>query len=188
MIVAFRCSLAAAALTAGSVAMAYPAQVVGNLNLRAGPSGEFPVVRVLYAGLRVEVMGCESDYQWCDIDAEGQRGWANARYLQATFDNRPAILAQDGRALAVPIVAFAIGAYWASHYRDRYWYERRHHWHHWHYHPRPPAWRPPLPAPPRPPSMRPPARPPGAVPPPRPPGPAHPTRPPKRPMAREAGG
>lgn len=172
-------SLVAFCLMAGSTAMAYPAQVVGDLNLRAGPSKEFPVVRVLYSGVTVEVIGCESDYQWCDVEAAGQRGWANARYLEATYENRPVIVAQQGSSLALPIIGFVVGAYWASHYRDRYWYDRWPQWNRWHYRPHPPGWRP-LP-PPRPPVMAP--RPPGGAVPqplPRPPG-ATPQRPLPRP-------
>lgn len=177
--------LAVVGLMAGAVALAYPAQVVGDLNLRAGPSKEFPVVRVLYAGAAVEVIGCESDYQWCDIDVQGQRGWANARYLEATYDNRNVIVAQQGPSLALPIISFVVGVYWADHYRDRHWHDRWHQWNRWQYRPRPPGWRPlPPPRPPafvpRPPggaAQRPLPRPPGAVPPhpfPRPPGGAMP--------------
>jgi uncharacterized protein YraI len=185
---------------AGPAALAYPAQVVGDLNLRAGPAADFPVVRVLPSGLRVEVVGCESDYQWCDVDAEGQRGWVYARYLEATFESRPVVVAQEGRAVGLPVVTFVVGTYWGSYYRDRYWYDRWHHWDHWYYRPRPPGYYPPrppprppivvlppprppvvAPPPPRPPAGRPPQRPPGAMPPPpaqRPPVVAPPPRPP----------
>jgi uncharacterized protein YraI len=193
-----RCLRAALLALACPAALAYPAQVVGDLNLRAGPAPDFPVVRILPSGMRVEVVGCESDYQWCDVDAEGQRGWVSARYLEATYESRPVVVAQEGRAVGVPVVTFVIGAYWGSYYRDRYWYDRWHHWDHWYYRPRPPGYYPPprprppivvlppprppvvMPPPPRPPGARPPPpqRPPGAVPPSRPPGANPPQRPP----------
>lgn len=157
---------AAAGLMASSLALAYPAQVIADLNLRAGPSSEFPVVRIIPARVRVEVLGCESDYAWCDIDVDGQRGWANARYLEATYDGRTVVVAQQGPSLAVPIISFVVGVYWASHYRDRYWYNRWHHWNRWHYRPHAPGWRPPHS--PRPPVLLPPPRPPVTAPPHRP--------------------
>ena len=178
-------ALAVTALAAASAASAYPARVVGDVNLRAGPSRDFPVVSVLASGLTVEVQGCESDYQWCDVDAGGLRGWARASYLEATYEGRPVVIADQGAALVIPVVAFVVATYWADYYRDRYWYERWRHWHHWHYRPRPPGWRPP-PRPPRPPGVvLPPPRPPGVgLPPPRPPGGVLPPRPPRPPGVR----
>jgi uncharacterized protein YraI len=135
---ALRTATAAVCVMAHALATAYPAQAVGDVHLRAGPARDFPVVRTLASGTTVEVLGCESDYQWCDVDAKGPRGWVYARYLEALYGDRPVIVAQQGATLGLPILSFVIGVYWASHYRDRYWYERHHQWHQWHYWPRPP--------------------------------------------------
>ncbi len=204
----FRHSLAAACLLAASAAQSFQAVTVADVNLRAGPSRDFPVVRVLSAGSPVEVLGCESDYQWCDVEHSGFRGWASARYLESTYEGRQVIVAEEGASLALPIIAFVIAAYWADHHRDRYWYDRWRDWRDWHYRPYPPGWRPP-PRPPRPPVVVPPPRPPGvlppyrppvgarplpprppggAVPPPRPPGAGNPPPRPPRPQPRAGDG
>lgn len=174
-------------------AWAYPAVTIGIVNLRAGPDRQFPVVRVIPEQQTVDVKGCESDYQWCDVLVENQRGWVKADYLSSTFQETEINVAEKGVSIGLPIVAFALGAYWADHYFDRPWYRHSHNWNHWHYHPRPPAWRPPHRPPgwhPPPPTHRPPVagpspRPPSHVRPPAPHRPPSHARPPHRPPAHD---
>ncbi|MBK9442525.1 MAG: SH3 domain-containing protein [Comamonadaceae bacterium] len=164
------------AMVAATHAVAYPAFTNAEVYLRAGPDIDFPIVHVLYPRTLLEVIGCEQDYQWCDVHSDAGRGWISAENLVATFDNREVNVAQNGAAIGLPVLAFLVGAYWANHYVDRPWYNRHPHWNNWHYRPRPPGWRP-LPRPPvwRPPPPRPPVIAPGVRPPhvgvvPRPPG------------------
>jgi len=147
---------------------AYSALTNNDVNLRSGPDRSFPVVMEMREQTSVEVMGCQSDYQWCDVTIDALRGWVRADYLTATCENAEVNVAEKGASIGLPVLTFIIGAYWADHYRDRPWYGRHSHWTNWHYHPRPPSWRPPH----RPPGWRPPTghRPPGWRPPvPRPP-------------------
>lgn len=117
------------------------------LNLRAGPSPDFPVVAVLQPGVAVAVQGCTTGYSWCDVVVDGNvRGWAFAQYL--TYPNGPQYVPFSSAAISigVPLVAFSLGAYWGNYYADRPWYGRP-----------PPGWgHPPPPRPPRPPGVRPP--------------------------------
>ena len=147
---------AASAMVAAMQAAAYPALTNAEVYLRAGPDTDFPIVHVLYPRTSLEVIGCEQDYQWCDVRADAGRGWVRADYLVATFDNREVNVAQNGAAIGLPVLAFLVGAYWANHYIDRPWYNRYPHWNNWNYRPRPPGWRPNH----RPPAWRPPPRPP----------------------------
>jgi len=152
-------------------AAAFSASVVATVNLRAGPSIEYPVVAILGAGAFVEVFGCEEGYGWCDVQVGMNRGWVAAEYLQAEGPSGPLIVADGGVLLALPIIAFSFGTYWDTYYRGRPWYGRRgYYYNYWNRYPhgrppppypRPPGWRPPpYPAPG---SGRPPAdgRPPG---------------------------
>ncbi|MBP9906358.1 MAG: SH3 domain-containing protein [Rhodoferax sp.] len=150
--VALRRLAVVGAVLASSHAAAYSALTNADLNLRAGPDRDFPVVHTLRQSTPVEVMGCQSDYQWCDVRVESLRGWVRADYLSATFENGEVNVAERGASIGLPVLAFIIGAYWADHYFDRPWYRRHSHWQHWHYQPRPPGWRPPH----RPPGWRPP--------------------------------
>lgn len=163
-----RLALGVTVYLAAGAALAYPAVVTTDVNLRAGPDTQFPVARVLSARTPVEVLGCVSDYRWCDVQAGPWRGWVNAEFLWATYESSNVVVAERGPELGLPVLAFVIGAYWGAHYRDRDWYDRWRPWHDWHYRPRPPGWRPPA----HPPGWRPPppAHPPGwRPPPPRPP-------------------
>jgi len=156
------------AVVAASQVAAYSALTNADVNLRAGPDRDFPAVMALREQTSVEVMGCQSDYQWCDVKVDALRGWVRADYLTATYENAEVNVAERGAAIGLPVLAFFMGAYWADHYKDRPWYGRHSHWTNWRYYPRPPSWRPPH----RPPGWRPPPvhRPPAFRPPvPRPP-------------------
>ncbi|WBV43852.1 SH3 domain-containing protein [Pseudoroseomonas cervicalis] len=122
---------------------AAPALVTTSLNMRAGPGTEYPVVAVLAPGTEVDVQGCLEGYGWCDVVIEQQRGWLSGAYLQAPAQAVPqgAIpqgapapqggglpLAGVAAAIGLPIIAFTLGNYWDSHYRDRPWYRDRDRW------------------------------------------------------------
>ncbi len=118
----------------------------GALNLRAGPSGDYPLVARLAPGQPVDVMGCTSGYGWCDVVLpDGLRGWVYAPNLDYAYEDRRVPLATYGAVIGVPIVSFVIGNYWSSYYRDRPWYGDRR-W--WRGRPPPPVagWRPPPPS------------------------------------------
>ena len=188
---ALRLLLATGALLWGAAwapgAFAYTANVVTTVNLRAGPSIEYPMVATLPPGAAVEVFGCEENYGWCDVQLGPDRGWVDAAYLQMAAPSGPVIVADSGVVLGVPIVAFTFGTYWDRWYRGRPWYSRRpYYYNYWNRYPHgrpppPPHMRPPM-RPPRPPVVRPPY--------PRPPGTRPPNRPPDagRPPGRPPGG
>lgn len=138
--------IGALALILPLAAAAQQAFTRGTVNLRAGPSGDYPLVARLGPGQPLDVIGCTSGYGWCDVVLpDGGRGWVWARSLDYAYQERRVPLATYGAVIGVPIISFAIGSYWASYYRDRPWYgERR--W--WGGRPPPPVagWRPPPPA------------------------------------------
>lgn len=138
-------TLAAAALAVPALASAQQTAFTSALlNLRAGPSPDFPVVAVLQPGVAVAVQGCVTGYSWCDVVVDSNvRGWVFAQYLNYPTGPQPVPFSSAAIGIGVPIVAFSLGLYWGSYYVDRPWYGRP-----------PPGWgRPP---PPRPPGMRPP--------------------------------
>ncbi|MFS2102685.1 SH3 domain-containing protein, partial [Variovorax sp. Varisp85] len=138
--------IGALALILPLAAAAQQAFTRGTVNLRAGPSGDYPLVARLGPGQPLDVIGCTSGYGWCDVVLpDGGRGWVWSRSLDYAYQERRVPLATYGAVIGVPIISFAIGSYWASYYRDRPWYgERR--W--WGGRPPPPVagWRPPPPA------------------------------------------
>jgi uncharacterized protein YraI len=150
-------------------ALAFTANLVTSVHLRAGPSIAYPGVTMLPAGAVVQVFGCEQNYGWCDVQLGPNRGWVDAAYLQAQSPGGTVIVANSGVMLGIPIVSFGFGTYWDSYYRGQPWYTRRAYYlGYWN---RYPHGRPP--PPPHRPIVRPPAPPPSTVRPPphpRPPG------------------
>ena len=53
-----------------------------TLNEYAGPSTEYPLVSTIPAGASVTIYGCLVDWDWCDIQYYGDRGWVLAAYLE----------------------------------------------------------------------------------------------------------
>ncbi|WP_095951045.1 SH3 domain-containing protein, partial [Variovorax boronicumulans] len=141
-----RAALGALVLLLPLAAAAQQAFTRGAVNLRAGPSGDYPLVARLGPGQPVDVVGCTSGYGWCDVVLpDGGRGWVWARNLDYAYQQQRVPLATYGAVIGVPIVSFVIGSYWADYYRDRPWYGDRRWWGH---RPPPPpiaGWRPPPP-------------------------------------------
>ena len=161
----------AAALALPLAANAQQAFTTHLLNLRAGPAQDFPIVATLPQGAEVMIQGCTSDYAWCDVQTPNAlRGWVYAQYLSHPFQGNPVPVNSMGATIGIPVLTFALGAYWANHYRDRSWYHNQSQWDRPYYPQRPPH-RPPPP-------MRPPH---GALPPPRPLPDVRPPRPDYRP-------
>jgi len=175
-----------------ATASAYDAYAAKDVHLRAGPRRDYPVVAILPRGAPVDVLGCLSDYSWCDVIALGDRGWVYAGNLDFVYQGAPVTVLDYGAVIGIGVVVFVLGDYWDRHYHARPWYPHRDEWIH-----RPRPVQPPLPVRPRPPvvtvppPMPPPVRreppraapPPRHVPPPRPPhaapSPPHATPPPR---------
>lgn len=120
--------LAATFLAAPVAAVAQTAILADNAALRAGPGFEFPRVAYVPENARVNVRGCVRGYDWCDVSWRGERGWIDARNLRYSYNNRYVIIEDWGPRIGLPIVPFVIESYWASHYRDRPWWNQRYTW------------------------------------------------------------
>lgn len=163
-------------------AAAQNARAARWVNLRAGPAQDYPLVARYGPNAPLVVQGCTDGFAWCDvIGPDNARGWIYGGNISYPFQQAYVPIINFGPQIGVPIVTFAVGAYWGSYYRDRPWYGRYPRYEHHRPPPRPvarpPGWnRPPhVGRPPgdhRPPGVRPPnVRPPGVRPPDvRPPG------------------
>jgi uncharacterized protein YraI len=121
-IVAASAVVAAGALAPAIAQAAVPGFATGNVNLRAGPSTDYPVVTTLRAGDRLTIFGCVRGYSWCDVNWRGNRGWVSATYLEATYAQRRVRLPAYAARIEVPIISFTVGDYFDRNYRDRPWY------------------------------------------------------------------
>ncbi len=140
---------AALMLMIPAMAFAADGYTTGNVNMRAGPDPDYPLILTLGTGTPVSIQGCTTGWDWCDVIAGGNRGWVAGTYLQYSYNNQPVIVTEYGSQIGIPIVSFVIGTYWGRYYTGRPFYRDRSRWYS-----RPIPSRPP----PRP---RPPIRPPG---------------------------
>ncbi len=169
----------------GPAAAQQQAQAMVDLNLRAGPAKEYPVVSVLQAGTYVAIQACLTDYSWCDVVVPPLRGWVYAGNLLIQQNGSPQAVNVAGAIVGIGVTSFILNSYWRDHYYNRPWYGQANYWNHYPpYQHRPPYYHPPPPPPhyrPPPPHYRPPPpqyRPPASnYRPPPPPAPPH-ARPP----------
>ena len=120
-------SLSIFAITSAFAADGY---VTGDVNLRAGPDTSYPRVSMLDSGTPVAIEGCVDGWSWCDVAAGDNRGWVAGNFLQEEYQGQRVFVPEYGVQIGIPIVAFAFGAYWDEHYRNRSWYGERSHWSH----------------------------------------------------------
>jgi len=124
--------IAAMLLATPAAAVAAPGMITTSVNLRAGPSAEFPVVNRLPRGVPVEVHGCIRQALWCDISWGRERGWVAAQYLDYFYDGRYVDLPSYVDVVDVPVTSFVLTSYWSSFYFGRPWYHRHAWWNrHW---------------------------------------------------------
>lgn len=118
----------ALAVMSAGIAMAETAWTTKTLNLRAGPGRDYPLVSRLPAGAEVEVAGCLNDWNWCDVIAGPERGWAWAGALEYPYEGRRVVILHRGAYIGLPIVPWVPGTYWDNYYVGRPWYGRRSYW------------------------------------------------------------
>ncbi|MGF0539706.1 SH3 domain-containing protein [Agrobacterium sp. ES01] len=119
------------AMSALAPAIAQAAQgfATANVNLRAGPSTQYPAVTVIPEGARLDIGGCMRSANWCDVNYRGIRGWVSASYLQASYrQQRVHVGPQYYSPLGIPNVTFSVGSYWDRNYRGRDFYRERNDW------------------------------------------------------------
>ena len=157
-----RSFVAALMMVIPAAAFAADGYLITNVNMRAGPDVQYPVVQVVPVNSWVSVQGCTTGWQWCDVIAGPSRGWIAGTYIAYMYNNQPVYIADYGAQIGIPVVSFVIGTYWGRYYLNRPFYRDRARWY-----ARPIPIRPPARPPMRP---RPPIRPPGGTRPPGPPG------------------
>lgn len=65
-----------------------------DLNVRAGPGPQYPVIGVIDAGQSTVLRGCLENSKWCSISDSGGEGWVYADYLVGDFGGQDIVLSQ----------------------------------------------------------------------------------------------
>lgn len=84
---------------------------VTDLNVRAGPGPQYPVIGVLAAGQSATLNGCIENSKWCTIAEAGGQGWVYSDYVTADFGGSRVVLTQRRSAVAVVSPPEDIGNY-----------------------------------------------------------------------------
>lgn len=102
-------------LVSASAALAAPALVTGDVNLRTGPGTNFGVITVLPGGATVNVLGCGGG--WCRIAWRDGNGYASSSYLD--LGGGPVYAAPPPAYYAPPpVITFGFGFGGPSWHRD----------------------------------------------------------------------
>ncbi|MER9332213.1 DUF1236 domain-containing protein [Mesorhizobium sp. M0152] len=78
---------------------------VTDLNVRAGPGPQYPVIGVLAAGQSATLSGCMENSKWCTIAEAGGQGWVYSDYVTAEFGGSRVVLTQRPRTSGIAVVA-----------------------------------------------------------------------------------
>ncbi|MDX8467866.1 DUF1236 domain-containing protein [Mesorhizobium sp. VK23B] len=79
-------AVAGALLAMSGAALAdTPVSAVTDLNVRAGPGPQYPVIGVLAAGQSATLRGCIEGSKWCTIAEAGGNGWVYSDYVTGDF-------------------------------------------------------------------------------------------------------
>jgi uncharacterized protein YraI len=100
------------------------------VNLMSGPGDDYPVVTGLGPNQPVEVFGCVSTYEWCDVGLDDLRGWVDGNALTYPYEGNYVPLQSYGAVIGLPVVVFSIDDYWGRYYAHRPWYGDRDRWRH----------------------------------------------------------
>ncbi|MBX3579235.1 MAG: DUF1236 domain-containing protein [Rhizobiaceae bacterium] len=75
-----------------------------DLNVRAGPGPEHPVIGMIGAGQGATLEGCLEGSKWCTVAFAGGSGWAYSDYLTGDFGGQAVVLTERPADSGVRIV------------------------------------------------------------------------------------
>lgn len=75
-----------------------------DLNLRAGPGSQYPVIGVISAGQSTTVKGCIDQGKWCNVNTGSEDAWAYSDYLTMDSGGTQIILTNRSADAGVAVV------------------------------------------------------------------------------------
>ena len=98
---------------------------ITDVNLRAGPGTEYPLLVTVPTDAPITILGCLEDYTWCDTIFEQYRGWMRSIYLAGYYDGEYYLLSDYAPDLGYQVLTFDRAAYWDAYYQDEPFYDDR---------------------------------------------------------------
>jgi hypothetical protein len=92
-------SAAALAISGGTALADMMATAGTNLNVRAGPGSNYPVVGTLGAGQSIGIDGCLNRGTWCRLSTG--EGWVSSKFLGTAIQGAPVIAYEGGAGTTV---------------------------------------------------------------------------------------
>ena len=105
----FRLLAATAGILAAATGASFAQTAVSattDLNLRAGPGPQYPVVGTLGVDETATLDGCAQGSKWCQVTVDGQPAWAYSDYLTSEFTAGSRVIVTERPAEAVPVVEY----------------------------------------------------------------------------------
>jgi len=82
-----------------------PVSAVTDLNVRAGPGPQYPVIGVIAAGQSATLTGCIEGSKWCTIAEAGGKAWVYSDYVTADFGGSRVIVTRRPADAGIAVVA-----------------------------------------------------------------------------------
>ena len=96
---------AAAFVTLTGAAFAQSSAVATtDLNVRAGPGPQYPVIGVIGAGQGTTIDGCIEGSKWCQVQTGSGAGWAYSDYLTGEFGGTRVVLTERPADAGIAVV------------------------------------------------------------------------------------
>lgn len=63
-----------------------------SMLLFGGPSKDYPRIGIITWGQGLSVLSCEATAKWCEVEADGQRGWVQSSKLTWSDDGQRKVM------------------------------------------------------------------------------------------------
>jgi uncharacterized protein YraI len=78
-----------------------------DLNLRSGPGPEQPVIGLIKARHKAQIIGCVEGSLWCQVEYRGKQGWAYSQYMSLQGRSGTVVVVREPVNVAgVPVVTY----------------------------------------------------------------------------------
>ncbi|WP_274627274.1 DUF1236 domain-containing protein [Arvimicrobium flavum] len=81
-------------VTVGVAAADTSVTATTDLNVRAGPGTQYPVIGVIGAGQNAMLTGCVKNSRWCAVDEGGKPGFVYSSYLTADIGGAQVVITE----------------------------------------------------------------------------------------------